>query len=73
MMGALNSGFNVQAPPATLAAASFGSDYVMEPKRVITASQAAALGLDDTKRQKLLDGEIDIEFLDYDWRLNRTP
>lgn len=44
MMGALNSGFNVQAAPgAALAAASFGSDYVMEPKRVITASQAAAL------------------------------
>lgn len=38
-MGALNSGFNVQAAPgAALAAASFGSDYVMRPKRVITAS-----------------------------------
>ena len=44
MMGARNSGFGVQAAPgAPLAAASFGSDYVMEPKRVITASQAAAL------------------------------
>ena len=37
------------------------------------ASQADALGLDDAQRQQLLDGEIDIEFLDYDWHLNRTP
>ena len=37
------------------------------------ASQAAALGLTEAQRQQLLDGEIDIEFLDYDWHLNRTP
>ena len=37
------------------------------------ASQAGALGLTDAQRQQLLDGEIDIEFLAYDWRLNRTP
>ena len=37
------------------------------------SSQAAALGLTEAQRQQLLDGEIDIEFLDYDWHLNRTP
>lgn len=31
------------------------------------------LGLDAPQRQKLAQGEIAIEFLDYDWRLNRTP
>ncbi|MDP3848044.1 MAG: DUF547 domain-containing protein [Pseudomonas sp.] len=37
------------------------------------AAQANALGLTQTQRQQLLDGQIEIEFLDYDWRLNRTP
>ncbi len=37
------------------------------------AAQAPALGLNAAQRQQLLDGAIDIEFLAYDWRLNRTP
>jgi hypothetical protein len=37
------------------------------------AAQANALGLTPAQRQQLLDGQIEIEFLDYDWRLNRTP
>ncbi|OHC25854.1 MAG: hypothetical protein A2Y50_12390 [Pseudomonadales bacterium RIFCSPLOWO2_12_59_9] len=40
---------------------------------VYLAAQANALGLNTTQRQQLLDGQIEIEFLDYDWRLNRTP
>ncbi|MCC6481781.1 MAG: DUF547 domain-containing protein, partial [Sphingomonadaceae bacterium] len=30
------------------------------------------LGLDDSTADRLAAGSIDIEFLDYDWRLNRT-
>lgn len=37
------------------------------------ATQANSLSLTPTQRQQLLDGQIEIEFLDYDWRLNRTP
>lgn len=37
------------------------------------ASQAEALGLSPSQVQQLLDEQIDIEFLDYDWQLNRTP
>lgn len=37
------------------------------------ASQAGSLGLDARQRQQLLDGTLNIEFLDYDWRLNRVP
>lgn len=36
------------------------------------AAQATALDLASAQRQQLLDGQIEIEFLDYDWRLNRT-
>ncbi|MBX9754501.1 MAG: DUF547 domain-containing protein [Pseudomonadaceae bacterium] len=36
------------------------------------AAQANALGLTQAQREQLLDGQIEIEFLDYDWRLNRT-
>ena len=32
-----------------------------------------ALGLFDSDVQRLKSGETDIEFTDYDWRLNRTP
>ena len=32
-----------------------------------------ALGLDETQRKRLAMGEMGIEFLDYDWRLNRVP
>lgn len=32
---------------------------------------ADALGLDAEARQALADGRLDIDFLDYDWRLNR--
>ena len=32
-----------------------------------------ALGLSEDDVKQLLDGEIDIDFNDYDWRLNRTP
>lgn len=31
------------------------------------------LGLDDSHRQRLLAGDLPIDYLDYDWRLNRTP
>lgn len=31
------------------------------------------LGLDERMANRLSSGNIDIEFLDYDWRLNRTP
>lgn len=34
---------------------------------------ASALGLNAATRQNLTAGKIDIEFLDYDWHLNRTP
>ena len=37
------------------------------------AGQAEALGLTSNRRQQLLDKQIAIEFLDYDWQLNRTP
>lgn len=37
------------------------------------AGQAAALGLNQVQRVQLLNAQIEIEFLDYDWRLNRTP
>jgi hypothetical protein len=37
------------------------------------ASYGDALGLDAARRQQLARGEIEIEFLDYDWRLNRVP
>jgi hypothetical protein len=37
------------------------------------AVQAPALGLNQAQRERLLNGQIEIEFLDYDWRLNRTP
>jgi hypothetical protein len=37
------------------------------------ALQANALDLNQSQRQQLLDGQIEIEFLDYDWRLNSTP
>ena len=37
------------------------------------AAQANALDLTQSQRQQLLDGQIEIEFLDYDWRLNRAP
>jgi len=37
------------------------------------ASQAEALGLTPNQVQQLLDEQIEIEFLDYDWQLNRTP
>jgi hypothetical protein len=36
------------------------------------AAQANALDLTQSQRQQLLDGQIEIEFLDYDWRLNRA-
>ncbi|WP_339529640.1 acyl CoA:acetate/3-ketoacid CoA transferase [Pseudomonas mucidolens] len=43
-MDGLNNTFIAHAPQAqSVAVASFDSDYVMEPKHVITASQAAAL------------------------------
>lgn len=32
-----------------------------------------ALALDTTQRQQLAQGATEIEFLDYDWRLNRVP
>jgi len=32
-----------------------------------------ALALDDTATRQLAAGKIDIEFLDYNWKLNRTP
>lgn len=31
------------------------------------------LGLDERTAKRLASGDIDIEFLDYDWRLNRIP
>jgi hypothetical protein len=37
------------------------------------AGQSAALGLTPKQTQQLLDKQLEIEFLDYDWRLNRTP
>jgi hypothetical protein len=37
------------------------------------AGQSAALGLTALQTQQLLAKQIEIEFLDYDWRLNRTP
>lgn len=36
------------------------------------AGQGEALGLPDEQRRALRDGRLKIEFLDYDWRLNRT-
>lgn len=32
-----------------------------------------ALGLDESTAKRLVSGDVDIEFLDYDWRLNRIP
>jgi hypothetical protein len=37
------------------------------------AGQSAALGLTALQTQQLRAKQIEIEFLDYDWRLNRTP
>lgn len=37
------------------------------------ALYASALGLDAPSRQNLASEKTDIEFLDYDWHLNRTP
>ena len=34
------------------------------------AHYAEALALTDTQRDALLRGEIDVDYLDYDWRLN---
>ncbi len=36
------------------------------------AAQGEALGLAETQRQALRDGRLEIDFLDYDWRLNRA-
>lgn len=36
------------------------------------AAQGEALGLTETQRRSLRDGRIEIDFLDYDWRLNRA-
>lgn len=36
------------------------------------ARYADALGLDDTARRALIDGDLDLEFLNYDWSLNST-
>ena len=35
------------------------------------ASQADALGLSSAQKRQLLEGRADIDFLDYDWNLNR--
>lgn len=37
------------------------------------ALYGAALGLDEAQRTRLVAGDMDISFLDYDWRLNRVP
>jgi hypothetical protein len=34
---------------------------------------AEALGLSPREKQQILDGELPIEFLEYDWRLNAVP
>ena len=34
------------------------------------ASQADALGLNEAQKQRLREGRVEIEFLDYDWKLN---
>jgi len=34
------------------------------------ASQADALGLTEAQKQRLREGRVEIEFLDYDWKLN---
>ena len=34
---------------------------------------AGALGLNDSQKQALQAGQMELDFLSYDWRLNRTP
>jgi hypothetical protein len=53
----------------------YGADFDLNGQGLggYLASQAEALGLSPNQVQQLLDEQIDIEFLDYDWQLNRTP
>lgn len=53
----------------------YGDDFALNGQGIAAylASQAEALGLTPSQVQQLLDEHIEIEFLDYDWQLNRTP
>ena len=37
------------------------------------ADHAEALQMSDVETSQLLTGKIDIQFLDYDWKLNSAP
>ncbi|MFT5782029.1 MAG: hypothetical protein ACI9EB_001403 [Pseudomonas sp.] len=53
----------------------YREDFTLNGQRLADylAAQAASLSLTPAQREQLLDETIEIEFLDYDWRLNRTP
>jgi hypothetical protein len=53
----------------------YGDDFALNGQGLAgyLASQAEALGLAPNQVQQLLDEHIEIEFLDYDWQLNRIP
>jgi hypothetical protein len=40
--------------------------------KVFFANHADTLGLNAAQRSQLLEGRVDIEFLDYDWKLNKV-
>lgn len=39
----------------------------------VIAMTRLVVAFDTTQRQQLAQGETEIEFLDYDWRLTRVP
>jgi len=51
----------------------YGDDFkLVGGLNAFFASQADALGLNAAQRRQLLEGRVDIEFLDYDWKLNKV-
>ena len=52
----------------------YGDDFVHAGGlRAFLAGHAAALGLSESQAREVREGGMKIDFLDYDWRLNRTP